>query len=85
MDHSCPAPCDVSSVKKFARVVWFRKWYESIRAHASVILVSLRAVVRVSQHEKEGRIDDAQSLGCLCDDAGNNALEEESVLIIKDV
>lgn len=43
LDHNTPAPWGESSVKKFERDVWLRKWYESIRDHTSVTLVSLWA------------------------------------------
>jgi hypothetical protein len=30
-------------------------------------------------------IDNAHSSDCLCNDAGDNALEEESIFVVKDV
>ena len=67
------------------REVWFRKWYESIRDHASVILVSLRVVVRESAKAEGSSIENAHSSECLCNNASYNALEEEGVPIVKDV
>jgi len=38
-----------------------------------------------AQSQKEGMIDNAHALKRLCDDASDNALEEESISIIEDV
>ena len=38
-----------------------------------------------ARDQKEDTIDNVHSFGRLCNDAGDNTLEEESVFVIKDV
>lgn len=42
-------------------------------------------VTRVRYTLEVGAIDDAHSSECLCNDAGDDTLEEESVFVVKDV
>ena len=67
-------------MKKFSRDVPFKKWYEIIRDHGSVKLVSLKRSYGLSSSNTSYNLQTFVGLG---DDTPENTAEEILIILIK--
>lgn len=71
-------------MKKLSLVVWLRKWYEIIRAHGSVRLVSLEHGSQYTSNLSEESVH-SHPLVCLGDRTPENAAIEILILVAKEI